>query len=95
MSSLISGKDSIFNTGNLPECKTVILILEKLPVDQAQRVADWVTGGVCTTNGQTFWVGKRTLMFAPKQVSVKFNHSPIFYFAPNLKIGTEHLTKII
>ncbi|BBA78730.1 hypothetical protein RGRSB_0103 [cyanobacterium endosymbiont of Rhopalodia gibberula] len=76
------------------ERKTVVLILDKLPLDQAQRVADWVAGGACATDGRTFWVGKRTLMFVPNQVSVKSNRPSISPFAPNLKTCTEQLTSI-
>lgn len=69
------------------ERKTVILILDKLPLNQAQRVADWVAGGTCAIDGRTFWIGEMTFMFVPNQVSVKSSRPPISSVVPNLKIG--------
>ncbi|WP_232014535.1 hypothetical protein [cyanobacterium endosymbiont of Rhopalodia gibberula] len=57
-------------------------------------MADLVVVGACATDGRTFWVGKRTLMFVPNQVSVKSNRPSISPFAPNLKTCTEQLTSI-
>ncbi len=69
------------------ERKTVILILDKLPINQAQRVVDWVAGGTCAIDGQTFWIGETTFMFVPNQVRVKSSRPPISSVAPTLKIS--------
>jgi cell division inhibitor SepF len=69
------------------ERKTVILILDKLPPKQAQRVVDWMAGGTCAIDGQTFWIGEKTFMFVPNQVQITSNRPPISSVAPSLKTG--------
>lgn len=69
------------------ERKTVVLILDQLPLKQAQRVLDWMAGGTCAIDGQTFWIGERTFMFVPNQVQITSNRPPISSIAPSLKTG--------
>ncbi|MDJ0844518.1 cell division protein SepF [Crocosphaera sp.] len=51
--------------------KVVILVLEQLSQDKAQRVVDWMAGGTCAIDGQTFWISEKTFMFVPNQVEIK------------------------
>ena len=50
--------------------KVVILKLTNLESDQAQRAADFVTGGTYAIDGHTEWIGERTFLFTPSGVQV-------------------------
>jgi cell division inhibitor SepF len=60
----------------LREWKIVILKLTKLEPKQAQRAADFVTGGTYAINGRTEWIGEKTFLFTPRcvQISTKEQH---------------------
>jgi cell division inhibitor SepF len=69
----------------LQQRKTVILVLDRLSVDQAQRVVDWMAGGTCAIDGQTFWIGEKTFLFVPNQVEIISNRSTASPVSPYLK----------
>lgn len=46
--------------------KTVVLILDRLTDNHAQRVVDWMAGGTCAIDGQTFWIGEKTFYVCPQ-----------------------------
>ncbi len=69
------------------ERKTVVLILDQLTVAQAQRVVDWMAGGTCAIDGQTFWIGEKTFMFVPNQVQIQSNRTSPSSVSPSLKTG--------
>lgn len=54
----------------LRESKMVILKLSKLEPNQAQRAADFVTGGTYAIDGHTEWIGEQTFLFTPRYVQV-------------------------
>jgi cell division inhibitor SepF len=45
--------------------KVVILVLDQLSTEKAQRVVDWMAGGVCAIDGQTFWVSEKNIYVCP------------------------------
>ena len=65
--------------------KVVILVLDQLSTDKAQRVVDWMAGGACAIDGQTFWIAKRTFMFVPNQVEIQSQRPAPTYPSPRLK----------
>lgn len=65
--------------------KVVILVLDQLATDKAQRVVDWMAGGTCAIDGQTFWVSERTFMFVPNQVEIQSKRSVPTSPSPDLK----------
>ncbi|MGB5770730.1 MAG: cell division protein SepF [Crocosphaera sp.] len=65
--------------------KVVILVLDQLSTEKAQRVVDWMAGGVCAIDGQTFWVSEKTFMFVPNQVEIKSERSSPTSPSPCLK----------
>lgn len=54
----------------LREWKIVILKLTGLEPNQAQRAADFVTGGTYAIDGHIEWIGEQTLLFTPRSVQV-------------------------
>ena len=54
----------------LRDWKIVVLKLTKLDPEQAQRAADFVTGGTYAICGRTQWIGEQTFLFTPKSVQV-------------------------
>lgn len=50
--------------------QVVILKLTNLESDQAQRAADFVTGGTYAIAGHTELIGERTFLFTPSGVQV-------------------------
>jgi cell division inhibitor SepF len=54
----------------LRESKIVILKLSALEPNQAQRSADFVTGGTYAIDGHTEWIGEQTFLFTPVSVQV-------------------------
>ncbi|GBF82241.1 cell division protein SepF [Aphanothece sacrum] len=69
----------------LQQRKTVILVLDRLNAEQAQRVVDWMAGGTCAIDGQTFWIGEKTFLFVPNQVEIKSSRSAPAPVSPYLK----------
>ncbi|HAC63004.1 MAG TPA: cell division protein SepF [Cyanothece sp. UBA12306] len=69
------------------ERKTVVLILDQLTTDKAQRVVDWMAGGICAIDGQTFWVAEKTFMFVPNQVQIQSDRPRQSSVSPSLKTG--------
>ncbi|WP_107667094.1 cell division protein SepF [Cyanothece sp. BG0011] len=65
--------------------KVVILVLDQLTTDKAQRVVDWMAGGTCAIDGQTFWISEKTFMFVPNQVEIKSQRSAPSSASPCLK----------
>ncbi|MDJ0597453.1 MAG: cell division protein SepF [Crocosphaera sp.] len=65
--------------------KVVILVLDQLSVDKAQRVVDWMAGGTCAIDGQTFWISEKTFMFVPNQVEIKSQRPTSTSPSPRLK----------
>ena len=65
--------------------KVVILVLDQLTIDKAQRVVDWMAGGTCAIDGQTFWISEKTFMFVPNQVEIKSQRSSPTSPSPSLK----------
>ncbi len=65
--------------------KVVILVLDRLTTDKAQRVVDWMAGGTCAIDGQTFWVSEKTFMFVPNQVEITSQRSNPTSPSPSLK----------
>ncbi len=65
--------------------KVVILILDQLTTDKAQRVVDWMAGVTCAIDGQTFWVSEKTFMFVPNQVGIESERAAPNSPSPNLK----------
>ena len=65
--------------------KVVILVLDQLTTDKAQRVVDWMAGGACAIDGQTFWVSEKTFMFVPNQVEIQSQRSTPTSPSPSLK----------
>lgn len=61
----------------LREWKIVILKLSGLEPSQAQRAADFVTGGTYAIDGRTEWIGERTFLFTPRCVQVSKGPSVI------------------
>ncbi|MEM8779851.1 MAG: cell division protein SepF [Cyanobacteria bacterium P01_G01_bin.49] len=57
----------------LQDRKVVVLILDRLTEEQAQRVVDWMAGGACAIDGKTFWVSEKTFMVVPNQVEIVSN----------------------
>lgn len=73
----------------LQERKIVILILDRLSSEQAQRVVDWMAGGACAIDGQTFWVSEKTFMFVPNQVEIVTTRPPSSSVSPYLKTAED------
>lgn len=71
--------------------KVVILVLDKLTVEKAQRVVDWMAGGACAIDGQTFWISEKTFMFVPNQVEIKSQRSTPISPSPYLKEPSKEL----
>ena len=65
--------------------KVVILVLDQLTIDKAQRVVDWMAGGACAIDGQTFWISEKTFMFVPNQVEIKSQRPDPSSPSPSLK----------
>ena len=65
--------------------KVVILVLDQLTTDKAQRVVDWMAGGTCAIDGQTFWISEKTFMFVPNQVEITSQRSTPTSPSPSLK----------
>ncbi|WP_048752331.1 cell division protein SepF [Crocosphaera watsonii] len=65
--------------------KVVILVLDQLSTDKAQRVVDWMAGGACAIDGQTFWVAEKTFMFVPNQVDIQSQRPAPSSPSPSLK----------
>lgn len=59
----------------LREWKTVILKLSGLEPKQAQRAADFVTGGTYAVDGHTERLGEQTFLFTPRCVQVSTQKS--------------------
>lgn len=73
----------------LQERKVVILILDRLSIEQAQRVVDWMAGGACAIDGQTFWISEKTFMVLPNQVKLTTSRPPSASISPCLKTSGE------
>ena len=69
----------------LQERKMVIVNLARLDSEEAQRVVDWVAGGTYAIDGQTFWLGERTFLFAPSSVQVTTTRQSPSSIAPSLE----------
>ena len=54
----------------LRESKIVILKLSRLEPNQAQRAADFVTGGTYAIDGHTELIGEQIFLFTPRGVQV-------------------------
>lgn len=54
----------------LRESKVVVLKLSDLEPNQAQRAADFVTGGTYAIDGHTQWLGEQTFLCTPSGVLV-------------------------
>jgi cell division inhibitor SepF len=54
--------------------KTVVLHLEALEPEEAQRIIDFVSGGVYAIDGQSERLGDSVFLFAPGIVSI--SHDP-------------------
>ncbi len=54
----------------LHQWKIVILKLSNLEFNQAQRVVDFLSGGIYAINGQAQLIGKQTIMFTPNCIQV-------------------------
>ena len=54
----------------LRENKIVVLKLNELEPKQAQRAADFVTGGTYALEGHTQWLGEQTFLCTPNCVQV-------------------------
>lgn len=52
------------------EHKTVVLNFSAMPVEEAQRSADFVSGGVFALDGQQERLGEMVFLFAPYGVDV-------------------------
>jgi cell division inhibitor SepF len=55
--------------------KTVVLHLEALDPQEAQRIIDFVSGGVYAIDGQSERLGDSVFLFAPGIVSISRDHS--------------------
>ncbi|MEA5534994.1 cell division protein SepF [Crocosphaera sp. XPORK-15E] len=75
----------------LQQRRVVILILDQLSVEQAQRVVDWMAGGTCAIDGQTFWVSEKTFMFVPNQVAINSKRPSPPSVSPCLKLGNKKI----
>ena len=54
--------------------KTVVLHLEELEPQEAQRIIDFVSGGVYAIDGQSERLGDSVFLFAPSIVSISRDH---------------------
>lgn len=54
--------------------KTVVLHLEQLEPQEAQRIIDFVSGGVYAIDGQSERLGDSVFLFAPSIVSISRDH---------------------
>lgn len=54
--------------------KTVVLHLEALDPEEAQRIIDFVSGGVYAIDGQSERLGEAVFLFAPSIVSISRDH---------------------
>ena len=54
--------------------KTVVLHLEALDPQEAQRIIDFVSGGVYAIDGQSERLGDSVFLFAPGIVSISRDH---------------------
>ena len=59
----------------LRESKMVILKLSALDPSQAQRAADFVSGGTYAVDGHTERIGEQTFLFTPRCVQVSTPNS--------------------
>jgi len=58
------------------EQRTVLLNLSRMDPDQAQRTADFVSGGVHALDGHQQRVGESVLLFAPASIRLDWLSSP-------------------
>ena len=54
--------------------KTVVLHLEALEPEEAQRIIDFVSGGVYAIDGQSERLGDSVFLFAPSIVNITRDH---------------------
>lgn len=57
--------------------KTVVLHLEGLDPQEAQRIIDFVSGGVYAIDGQSQRLGDFVFLFAPSIVSISRDHPDV------------------
>jgi cell division inhibitor SepF len=62
--------------------KTVVLHLEALDPQEAQRIIDFVSGGVYAIDGQSERLGESVFLFAPSIVNIRRDHSDFSPPAP-------------
>ena len=78
-------EETVTAINSLRDRKTVILNLEALDKQEAQRVVDWMAGSAFAIHGQTVWIENKTFLFVPHCVEVT---SPdIEEFPPSPKLG--------
>jgi cell division inhibitor SepF len=70
----------------LQERKMVVLTLNRLSAEKAQRVVDWMAGGTHAIDGRTVWIGEQTFLFAPSCVQISAPKAMSHPVSPRLKI---------
>ncbi len=63
-------EDVLFAVQAVRERKTVVLNFSSMPAEEAQRAADFVSGGVFALDGQQERLGEMVFLFAPAGVDV-------------------------
>lgn len=68
----------------LQERKMVVLKLNRLSSDKAQRVVDWMAGGTSAIDGHTVWIGEQTFLFVPSSIQLDAPKTTIHPVSPRL-----------
>jgi cell division inhibitor SepF len=82
---IYSRESAISAIQSLREGKAVILNLAWLNSDEIQRAVDFLAGATHAIDGQTVWLGKKTLLFVPICFQVKSSRPCPAHFAPKLE----------
>lgn len=67
---LKSERETVRALQALQDRKMVVLTLNRLSSETAQRVVDWMAGGTYAIDGRTVWIGEKTFLFAPSSVRI-------------------------
>ncbi|NJK47126.1 cell division protein SepF [Candidatus Gracilibacteria bacterium] len=68
----------------LQERKMVVLKLNRLSFDKAQRVVDWMAGGTHAIDGHTVWIGEQTFLFVPSSIQLAAPKTTVHPVSPRL-----------
>ncbi|MBF2019705.1 MAG: cell division protein SepF [Hydrococcus sp. C42_A2020_068] len=82
---LKSERETVKALQALQNRKMVVLTLNRLSSETAQRVIDWMAGGTHAIDGRTLWIGEKTFLFAPSSVRITAPEAANHLVSPKLE----------